>query len=43
MDFMVAAVEAARPKTVDDLKRAGIATPQDVRYLDYFSELAGPT
>jgi len=43
VDFMVAAVEAARPKTVDDLKRAGIATPQDVRYLDYFSELAGPT
>jgi hypothetical protein len=43
VDFMVAAVEAVRPTIVDDLKRAGIATPQDVRYLDYFSELAKPT
>jgi hypothetical protein len=42
VDFIVAAVEAARPTTVDDLKRAGIATQEDVRYLDYFSELARP-
>ena len=42
VEFMVAAVEAARPTTVDDLKRAGIAMPEDVRYVEYFSELAKP-
>jgi hypothetical protein len=43
VDFVVKAVEAARPTTADDLKRAGIATPQDVSYLQYFSELTKPT
>jgi Apea-like HEPN len=43
VDFLIAATEAGRILTEDDLLRVGIATGGEARYAEFFAELMSPT
>lgn len=42
VDFLIAATEAAKTITEDDLRRVGVATGEEARYVDFIAELKEP-